>query len=52
MVLYQAYFTIVKSQNKKASEKQHFVLWHLLFLASTEYEKLHCTITGIEHAQE
>ena len=38
-MLYRAYFTIVQSQNKNASEKQHIVLWLASAPVSTEYEK-------------
>ena len=38
-VLYRAYFTIVQSQNKNASEKQHIlVLWLASDTNSIEYE--------------
>ena len=37
-VLYRAYFMIVQSQNKNASEKQHIVLWLASAPNSTEYE--------------
>ena len=38
-VLYRAYSTIVQSQNKNASEKQHIVLGLASAPNSTEYEK-------------
>ena len=47
-VLYRSYFTIVQSQNKNASEKQHIVQWLASAPASTEYEK--CIVQS--HAQE